>query len=45
MQEEWGQWIEDGLAELKSELRVRIDNVAILLEDEPSDAVRRVYSR
>ena len=40
MQEDWERWVEDGLAELRPELRARIDNVAILLEDEPSAAVR-----
>ena len=39
--ENWEQWIEEGLAEIRPDLRAKIENVAILLEDEPSEEVRK----
>lgn len=41
MQIDWNQLIADGLTALHKKYRDRIHNVAILLEDEPSDDVRR----
>jgi predicted Zn-dependent protease with MMP-like domain len=39
-EETWEAWIEAGWQEIKAEHRAQIFNVAILLEDEPSEAVR-----
>ncbi len=38
---DWEKYIEDGLAAIPEYYREKIRNVAILLEDEPSDAVRK----
>ncbi len=38
---DWDRYVADGLAALPLTFRARIDNVAILLEDRPSRAVRQ----
>jgi predicted Zn-dependent protease with MMP-like domain len=38
--EDWNRWIEEGIMEIAPHLRAEINNVAILLEDEPSKEVR-----
>ncbi|MBP9749335.1 MAG: metallopeptidase family protein [Candidatus Pacebacteria bacterium] len=38
---EWERYIEEGIAAIPERYREKIRNVAILLEDEPSKAVRR----
>ena len=37
----WEEWIEAGLAEISATHRAQVANVAILLEDEPSDELRQ----
>jgi predicted Zn-dependent protease with MMP-like domain len=40
-EERWEEWIEAGLAEISATHRAQVANVAILLEDEPSDELRQ----
>ncbi len=37
---DWEQYIEDGIAALPAKFRDKIDNVAVLLEEDPSEEVR-----